>query len=181
VRPTTKPSLAFLIQGAAAQFNITVAASSFVGGTTANSYPPSGSEYSYTQKNCAHPSSATANPSLFPSEPVVGFPGTTPTGLEPAAIYPYNNGPANQFPLVAPHPYGKSEFEDKFNIAKLLGQPLTMVLCLLGRLRLARYQSTSSRRLQYCPDASPLSSWSQISNNWCCTIYLCREAIQRDS
>ncbi|KAH7356986.1 histidine phosphatase superfamily [Rhexocercosporidium sp. MPI-PUGE-AT-0058] len=55
-------------------------------------------------------SSATVDPSLFPSEPVVGFPGPTPTGLEPAAIqtaptYPYNNGPANQFPLIAPQPH----------------------------------------------------------------------------
>ncbi|KAH7407410.1 histidine phosphatase superfamily [Cadophora sp. MPI-SDFR-AT-0126] len=111
MRNTTKASLGLLIHSTTAQLNSTVAASSFVGATTANTYPPSGTS---------------VNPSLFPSEPIVGFPGPTPTGAEPAAIqtaaaYPYNNGPANQFPLVAPQQYGKGEFSDNFNIAKNWG------------------------------------------------------------
>jgi hypothetical protein len=49
---------------------------------------------------------ASANTALFPDESEVGYPGPTPTGVEPAAIetapvYPYNNGPAASFPLVA--------------------------------------------------------------------------------
>ncbi|KAL2073527.1 hypothetical protein VTL71DRAFT_10853 [Oculimacula yallundae] len=108
---TTIASLALIAQIASAQLNTTLQASSFVGTTTANSFPPSGTH---------------VNATLFPSEPVVGFPAPTPTGVEPAAIqtapaYPYNNGPANQFPLVAPQPYGNGEFADKFEIAKYWG------------------------------------------------------------
>lgn len=41
---------------------------------------------------------------------MVGFPGPTPTGVEPNAIqtspsYPYNQIPAEAYPLVAPQPY----------------------------------------------------------------------------
>lgn len=43
----------------------------------------------------------------------MGFQGITVTGVEPAAAetaiaYPYNDGPTNQFPLVAPAPHGDS-------------------------------------------------------------------------
>ncbi|KAF2439604.1 phosphoglycerate mutase-like protein [Karstenula rhodostoma CBS 690.94] len=56
---------------------------------------------------------AAVNPSLFPPESVVGFAGPTPAGLEPAAAqtapaYPYNEGDANEFPLVNPQPHGSS-------------------------------------------------------------------------
>lgn len=59
------------------------------------------------------PASTSVNTELFPGEAVVGYPGTTITGIEPAAAqtaaaYPYNNGPANEFPLVAPVPHGES-------------------------------------------------------------------------
>jgi hypothetical protein len=69
---------------------------------------------------------ATVNSNLFPPESVVGFPGPTPTGAEPAAIqtaqfYPYNNGPADQFPLIAPQPWGNGEFDKEFDIAKYWG------------------------------------------------------------
>jgi hypothetical protein len=70
--------------------------------------------------------SASANSTLFLPESKVGFPGPTPTGLEPAAIqtspiYPYNDGPADQFPLAAPQPHGNNAFADRFNIAKYWG------------------------------------------------------------
>lgn len=53
---------------------------------------------------------ASVNSSLFPPESVVGFPGPTPTGVEPNAAqtapsYPYNQIPAKAFPIVAPQPH----------------------------------------------------------------------------
>jgi len=73
----------------------TVSAGAHVGQATADVFPPKGIQ---------------VNSSLFPPESVVGFPGPTPTGVEPAAIqtaktYPYNSGAANSFPLVKPQPY----------------------------------------------------------------------------
>ena len=69
------------------------------------------------------PRLATVDSALFPPESKVGFPSPTPTGQEPAAIqtassYPYNNGPSDQFPLVAPQPWGGSKFGKKFDTAK---------------------------------------------------------------
>lgn len=68
---------------------------------------------------------ASADPSLFPPESVVGFPGITQTGVEPAAIatakaYPYNSGPANAFPLVSPEPHGEDQ-SSTFDIKKYWG------------------------------------------------------------
>ncbi len=78
---------------------------------------------------------------------MVEFPGPTPTGAEPAAAqtapaYPYNNGPANQFPLVAPQPHGSGEFDQKFDISKHWGN-------------LSPWYSVSSAEYGL-PDASPL-------------------------
>jgi hypothetical protein len=63
--------------------------------------------------------------SLFPPESVVGFPGVTQTGVEAAAIqtakaYPYNSGPANEFPLVSPQPHG-GDSQAEFDIKKYWG------------------------------------------------------------
>jgi hypothetical protein len=93
------------------------------------------------------PGTATVNPSLFPPESVVGFPGPTPTGQEPAAIQtapidPYNSGPSDKFPLVAPQPHGNGAFQDKFDITKYWGN-------------LAPWYSVSSADYGL-PDASPL-------------------------
>lgn len=71
-------------------------------------------------------STAKVNPSLFPPESVVGFPGPTPTGVEPAAIqsakaYPYNEGNAFSFPLVAPQPKGSDAESPAFDITKYWG------------------------------------------------------------
>lgn len=86
------------------------------------------------------------NSELFPPESVVGFPGPTPTGAEPAAIetaaaYPYNDGSANQFPLVNPQPHGTGA-GSTFDIAKYWGN-----LSPWYSLRSADYG---------LPDASPL-------------------------
>ena len=56
----------------------------------------------------------------------MGFPGPTPTGAEPAAaqtapIYPYNTGPSDSFPLVAPQPFGQGFFSNLFDITKYWG------------------------------------------------------------
>ncbi|KAJ0124399.1 3-phytase b precursor [Diaporthe amygdali] len=101
------------------------------GSTTSDKYPPS---------------ATSANTELFPGEPVVGYPGTTITGVEPAAAetapsYPYNDGPANQFPLVAPVPHGESE-SSTFDIKKYWGN-------------LSPWYSVSSADYGL-PDASPL-------------------------
>ncbi|KAK6957081.1 hypothetical protein Daesc_002366 [Daldinia eschscholtzii] len=94
------------------------------------------------------PPSTSVDSALFPPEEEVGFPGPTPTGVEPAAIqtaavYPYNRGPTNQFPLVAPQPHGQSETSDKFDITKYWGN-------------LSPWYSLSS--VDYgLPDTSPLA------------------------
>lgn len=59
------------------------------------------------------------NPSLFPGESQVGYPGITATGVEPAAIqtapaYAYNDESAANFPLITEEPHGddsKSDFD----------------------------------------------------------------------
>lgn len=56
----------------------------------------------------------------------MGFPGPTPTGVEPLAIktaaaYPYNYEDSSSFPLVAPQPRGSAQFGDKFDIKKYWG------------------------------------------------------------
>lgn len=70
-------------------------------------------------------STASADDSLFPPESVVGYPGTTVTGVEPAAAetapsYPYNTGSTYEFPLVAPVAHGESA-SSTFNIKKYWG------------------------------------------------------------
>jgi hypothetical protein len=62
---------------------------------------------------------------LFPPESKVGFPGPTPTGAEPQAIrsapaYPYNNQPADSFPLITTQPKGNS-LSSTFDIKKYWG------------------------------------------------------------
>jgi hypothetical protein len=85
---------------------------------------------------------------VVPTQSIVGFPGPTPTGAEPAAAqtapaYPYNNGPANQFPLAALQPWGSSAFGQAFDIAKYWGN-------------LSPWYSVSSADYGL-PDASPLT------------------------
>lgn len=68
------------------------------------------------------------NTKLFPPESVVGFPGPTQTGVEPAAIqtakaYPYNDnskGGAYAFPLISTQPHGEDEASD-FDLKKYWG------------------------------------------------------------
>jgi hypothetical protein len=69
---------------------------------------------------------AAANSALFPPESVVGFPGPTPTGQEPAAIqtaksYPYNDGSSNSYPLIKPQPHGSGSESPDFDISKYWG------------------------------------------------------------
>ncbi|KAH7396289.1 histidine phosphatase superfamily [Pyrenochaeta sp. MPI-SDFR-AT-0127] len=110
----------------------TIQVEPFVGSATADVFPPTG---------------IVVNPELFPPESNVGFPGPTPSGVEPAAIqtakaYPYNDGNANQFPLVHPQPHGSSSESPKFDISKHWGN-------------LSPWYSL--RSLDYgLPDASPL-------------------------
>jgi len=71
-------------------------------------------------------STAAVSPSLFPPESVVGFPGPTPTGVEPNAIqtakaYPYNDGSANSFPLIVPQPKGSASESPDFDVTKYWG------------------------------------------------------------
>ncbi|CDZ97564.1 acid phosphatase [Phaffia rhodozyma] len=85
-------------------------AASFVGSHTSDVFPPP---------------SATVNPTLFPSEPVIGYPGSTATGVEPAAIqtaaaYAYNTGKTQYYPLVADKPSDVDEATE-FNIFKSWG------------------------------------------------------------
>ncbi|KIY00735.1 uncharacterized protein Z520_03400 [Fonsecaea multimorphosa CBS 102226] len=87
-----------------------VSASSGVGATTSDVYPPA---------------STSVNSSQFPPEPVVGYPGPTLTGLEPAAaqtapLYPYNTQGAAAFPLVAAQPQG-SNSSSSVDITKYWG------------------------------------------------------------
>ncbi|OTA81233.1 hypothetical protein M434DRAFT_85628 [Hypoxylon sp. CO27-5] len=88
-----------------------VTAAPHAGSATSDLYPPSGTS---------------VDSALFPPESEVGFPGPTPTGVQPAAIqtaaaYPYNRGPTNQFPLVAPQPHGQDTTSDEFDITKYWG------------------------------------------------------------
>ncbi|KAL5380963.1 hypothetical protein DPSP01_007495 [Paraphaeosphaeria sporulosa] len=99
-----------LALGSVAAPTTTISAALYAGSETADSFP---------QTDTA------ADSSLFPPESVVGFPGPTPTGLEPAAVqtapaYPYNEGDANQFPLINPQPHGSSA-ESTFDISKYWG------------------------------------------------------------
>ena len=69
---------------------------------------------------------AAVNSVLFPPESVVGFPGPTPTGQEPAAIqtaksYPYNDGSSNSYPLIKPQPHGSGSESPAFDISKYWG------------------------------------------------------------
>ncbi|KAI1387370.1 phosphoglycerate mutase-like protein [Hypoxylon trugodes] len=96
---------------AAADDNAFVTAAPHAGSAISDSYPPKGTS---------------VDSALFPPESEVGFPGPTATGAQPAAIqtaalYPGNQGPTNQFPLVAPQPHGHSESADKFDITKYWG------------------------------------------------------------
>lgn len=93
-----------------------LSAAPYVGSTTSDVYPPA---------------SATVDPQLFPSEPVIGFPGATPTGVEPFAVqtaapaagYPYNTGDTSTFPLVVDAPYGSTDTNGSsaFNIFRTWG------------------------------------------------------------
>jgi hypothetical protein len=68
------------------------------------------------------------NTAKFPGEPVVGYPGPTPTGIEPALaqtapLYPVNTGAAGaakSFPLVVEQPKG-SNSSSSFDITKYWG------------------------------------------------------------
>ncbi|KAF2128653.1 phosphoglycerate mutase-like protein [Dothidotthia symphoricarpi CBS 119687] len=78
----------------------TIQAAPFAGSSSADVFPPSGKSK-------------------------VGFPGPTPTGVEPAAIqtakaYPYNDGNANHFPLIQPQPYD-NDAGSNFDISKYWG------------------------------------------------------------
>ncbi|KAJ4323033.1 hypothetical protein N0V94_002056 [Neodidymelliopsis sp. IMI 364377] len=73
----------------------------------------------------ASSNAAVVNSSLFPPESVVGFPGPTPTGVEPNAIqtapaYPYNDNKANSYPLIIPQPHG-NDAESAFDISRYWG------------------------------------------------------------
>ncbi|UKZ86656.1 uncharacterized protein TrAFT101_002480 [Trichoderma asperellum] len=136
MRPDTLSStfmLALLAEVCSARsLNTTIEALSVAGAATSNSYPPA---------------STNVNSKLFPPESKVGYPGPTPTGVEPAAIqtapiYPYNNGPSDSFPLVAPQPWGASKFGKGFDITKYWGN-------------LSPWYSVSSADYGL-PDASPL-------------------------
>ena len=106
------------------------------------------SEISHTCRlTCIFSPPAAVDSTAFPPEPEVGFPGPTPTGVEPAAaqtapVYPYNNGPSNQFPLLAPQPHGEDE-SSKFDISRYWGN-------------LSPWYSLSSADYGL-PDASPLA------------------------
>ncbi|KAF1848003.1 phosphoglycerate mutase-like protein [Cucurbitaria berberidis CBS 394.84] len=133
VTPTTRTA-AFLalFAHAAAAAPTTIKASDFAGSATADVYPPSGTP---------------VNSELFPPESKVGFPGPTPTGVEPFAIqtakaYPYNDGNANQFPLVIPQPHGSDSASPRFDSSKYWGN-------------LAPWYSLRSSDYGL-PDASPL-------------------------
>ncbi|KAF2643781.1 phosphoglycerate mutase-like protein [Massarina eburnea CBS 473.64] len=96
---------------------LTTSAASYAGSPVSDAYPPTGK---------IDTSPASVDSVQFPPESVVGFPGPTPTGLEPAAaqtaaLYPYNDGQANQFPLVHPQPFGKGAAEGNFDISKYWG------------------------------------------------------------
>ncbi|ORY18253.1 histidine phosphatase superfamily [Clohesyomyces aquaticus] len=108
----------------------TIKASPYAGSATADVFPPTGTA---------------ANPSLFPPESVVGFPGVTATGSEPelatATIYPFNQQQAGSFPLVFPEPHGEDK-SSTFNIKNYWGN-------------LSPWRSLSSADYDL-PNASPL-------------------------
>jgi hypothetical protein len=98
---------------AAPQGASTVTAASYVGQPTSDSYPGTKSsecnKYSQLDK-LLKPHLASVNHSQFPVESVVGFPGPTPTGAEPnaaqtAPVYPYNQIPSKEFPLLVAQPH----------------------------------------------------------------------------
>lgn len=110
-----------------------IAAEGFAGSATADLFPPAGSKptYELAQRHTEFANKRTmyiaaVTSQLFPPESIIGFPGPTPTGVEPAAIqtakaYPYNDGNANQFPLIKPQPHGSSYESPKFDISKYWG------------------------------------------------------------
>ncbi|KIS01610.1 acid phosphatase [Cryptococcus deuterogattii 2001/935-1] len=84
-------------------------ADSNVGSTTSDVFPPAGTS---------------VNSKLFPPESVVGYPGATVTGVEPAAAatasaYAYNDGTSNNYPLVADQPNNSSS--GNFDVFKYWG------------------------------------------------------------
>lgn len=93
-----------------------LSAASYVGVSTSDVFPPTSP-------------SATVDPALFPSEPVIGYPGPTPTGVEPFAIqtakpsagYPANTKDTSTFPLVIDRPYGNNDSSSDFNIFRTWG------------------------------------------------------------
>ncbi|KAF2754041.1 phosphoglycerate mutase-like protein [Pseudovirgaria hyperparasitica] len=116
-----------------AQAAAAISAASYAGHTSTDEYPASGTH---------------VDSQLFPPESIVGYPGPTPTGAEPNAAqtapsYPYNEGDAHQFPLIAPQPHGKTAAQDSFDITKYWGN-----LSPWYSLRSADYG---------LPDASPLA------------------------
>ncbi|KAI0899141.1 phosphoglycerate mutase-like protein [Annulohypoxylon nitens] len=126
---------ALLVQSSAALADDStfVTASPHAGSAVSDLYPPAGTS---------------VDPVLFPPESEVGFPGPTPTGVQPAAIqtalsYPDNRGPSNQFPLVAPQPHGHDSTENEFDITKYWGN-------------LSPWYSLNSADYGL-PDASPLA------------------------
>ncbi|KAK5200448.1 hypothetical protein LTR92_000991 [Exophiala xenobiotica] len=87
-----------------------ITAVSNVGASTSDVYPPA---------------STAVNSTLFPPESKIGFPGPTPTGVEPAVaqtapLYPYNTQAAKSFPLVAAQPQG-SNSSSKVDITRYWG------------------------------------------------------------
>ncbi|WVQ81817.1 hypothetical protein IAT38_003944 [Cryptococcus sp. DSM 104549] len=94
------PSLA----SAAVVVKRTASASDYVGAATSDVFPPANTK---------------VNSELFPGESVVGYPGPTATGVQPAAAqtaasFASNDGPSGQFPLVADQPNDASENFDTF-------------------------------------------------------------------
>ncbi|KAI7491218.1 phosphoglycerate mutase-like protein [Hortaea werneckii] len=130
--PSKAAALAVLIEFASAAAISSVTDSSIAGQSTSDIFLP------------AHTS---VNSDLFPDEAEVGFPGPTPTGVEPAAaqtapLYPYNTGPAKSFPLTAAQPHGAPASGDNFDITRYWGN-------------LSPWYSVSSADYGL-PDASPL-------------------------
>ncbi|KAK7955847.1 phosphoglycerate mutase-like protein [Apiospora aurea] len=111
---------------------MTIPAEPFAGSPTSDIYPPPGSNF--------------RQHATLPPEPVVGFAGPTPTGVEPAAVqaaplYPYNDGDSSSFPLVAPNAHGAG-VDSTFNMKRSWGN-------------LSPWYSVPSAHYGL-PDASPL-------------------------
>jgi hypothetical protein len=142
-------SLALAVDAASAAA-LTLTGSKGAGSTSTDLFPPASSESRAHRKMVDSDTDdfvASVNSKQFPGEDVVGFPGPTPTGAEPAAAqtapaYPYNNGPAKSFPLVAPQPKGSAGLGDSFDITRYWGN-------------LSPWYSVSSADYGL-PDASPL-------------------------